>query len=398
VDHARASASAPPHADLSTRLRARQAEIEQAVLARIYAVSDPAAVGDPEYGVGLKEAVGAAIAFAIEGIDVDRRESFSVPERLLTQASAAARHGVSLETVLRRYSAGYTLLGDFLICEAEESALPISRVELKGALRSVSAVFDAILTSVSEAYTREADRRLPSSGRRRVERVRKLLEGEPVDTTELGYQFDDWHLGAVATGTGASHSMRQIAATLDRNLLLIDQDDETVWAWFGGRHGFDPGELDQYLSSAWRGGAVLAIGEPAQGVAGWRLTHKQAMAALPIALRGNQDQVRYVDVALLASILQDDLLATSLHQLYLAPLEQERDGGRVARETLRAYFAAEQNVSSAAAALGVKRHTVTNRLRHIEERLERPLGTCVPELSAVLQLRDLDQHHSLAGS
>ena len=89
--------------------------------------------------------------------------------------------------------------------------------------------------------------------------------------------------------------------------------------------------------------------------------------------------------------LQDDLLATSLHQLYLEPLEGERDGGKVARETLRAYFAAERNVSSAAAALGVNRNTVTSRLRAIEATVGRSLAFCGSELEAALRLAELGE-------
>lgn len=48
----------------------------------------------------------------------------------------------------------------------------------------------------------------------------------------------------------------------------------------------------------------------------------------------------------------------SLGQLYLEPLARERDGGQMARETLRAYFGAERNGASAAPVLGVSRQTV----------------------------------------
>jgi PucR C-terminal helix-turn-helix domain len=43
-----------------------------------------------------------------------------------------------------------------------------------------------------------------------------------------------------------------------------------------------------------------------------------------------------------------------------------------------------------AAILGVSRQTVTNRLRAIEQRLGRPLGTCANELEVSLQLEGLD--------
>jgi DNA-binding PucR family transcriptional regulator len=108
----------------------------------------------------------------------------------------------------------------------------------------------------------------------------------------------------------------------------------------------------------------------------------------PIAERRGQAVVRYADVALLASILRDDLLATSLRQLYLEPLARVKDGGKVGRETLRAYFATERNISSTAAALGVDRRTVTNRIRAVEELFGRPLRDFATELETALLLDD----------
>jgi DNA-binding PucR family transcriptional regulator len=110
-----------------------------------------------------------------------------------------------------------------------------------------------------------------------------------------------------------------------------------------------------------------------------------------VAQRGPQHLVRYADVALLASLLGDDVAATSLQAIYLAPLQVERDGGAVARQTLRAYFAANRNVSATAARLGVKRHTVTNRLRSVESAVGRPLEACASELEAALEIEELEK-------
>ena len=55
---------------------------------------------------------------------VGARREAPVPVALLAQARLAARVGVSLDAVLRRYFAGYTLLGDFLIEEARALGLP----------------------------------------------------------------------------------------------------------------------------------------------------------------------------------------------------------------------------------------------------------------------------------
>jgi DNA-binding PucR family transcriptional regulator len=132
----------------------------------------------------------------------------------------------------------------------------------------------------------------------------------------------------------------------------------------------------------------VTLGEAGEGLSGWRFSHRQAKAALPIAERRGQAVLRYADVALLASILRDDLVTTSLRQLYLEPLERARDSGKVGRETLRAYFAAERNVSSTAAVLGVDRRTVSNRIRAIEELFGRPLKDFATELETALLLDD----------
>ena len=94
--------------------------------------------------------------------------------------------------------------------------------------------------------------------------------------------------------------------------------------------------------------------------------------------------MRYANYALLASMVQDDLLIRSLHQIYLSPLDDERDGGQRLRQTLQAYLAANGQISSTAAKLGVSRKTVSNRLYAAEDRLGKSLGSCGPDLAAAL--------------
>jgi hypothetical protein len=379
-------------AELSARLRERRPEIEQAVLTRAFAVSDanqPVEIEslDPEYLQGLRGAIAAAVDFGLEVIERGEERAPSPPPALLAQARLAARYGVGLDTVLRRYSAGYFLLSDFLVEEAERGGL--RGADLQRLLRAQAAL-DRLLAAVSKEYAREERERPHTSEQRRAERIERLLAGELLDTSDLAYEFECFHLGAIACGPGIGNALRDLATSLDCRLLTACRGDEVLWAWLGARRGPDPEGLRRHARALWPEGATLAIGEPAQDLSGWRLSHRQAKAALPIALRGPDSFVRYADVALLASVLQDDLFATSLRQIYLEPLERERDGGEVARETLRAYFAAGRNVSSAAAALEINRNTVASRLRAVEASIGRPLGSCGPELETALRLGELD--------
>ncbi len=376
-------------ARLTERLQRRRPEIEETILARVYSVSDPTEAGDPEYVAGLRAAVSAAIDYGLSAVSETGRLVAPIPPVLLAQARHAARSGVSLDTVLRRYFAGYTLLGEFVMQEAEAER-QLEAEEIHRLSKAQAVIFDQLVVGVTDAYRHEVEGRLHSVERDQVKRVKGLMAGELVDSAELGYELDGHHLGVVAAGPGASRTTRALATALDRRLLLVSRGEGILWGWLGGHRRLAATEVLQLASRSLPAEVSLAVGESTQGVTGWRLTHRQAVAALPVALRGSHRLVRYADVALLASALQDDVLAASLRDIYLIPLEEGRgDGGTDLRDTLTAYFKAGRNASSAASALGLNRKTVSVRLREIEERIGRSLEECPADLEVALKLRDL---------
>lgn len=379
--------------ELAERLQKRRAEIERNVLTRVYAVSDPTEVGDPAYQEGLRAAVSAAVDFGLAAIQSSERNPPQMPPVLLVQARVAARSGVPLDTVLRRYFAGYVLLGDFLVEEAEGMLVG---EELKRLLRLQGAVFDRLLSAIGEEHARESEGRAATAESHRAQLVRKLVDGERVDVGELAYELEASHLGIVAKGPGATDAIRELTSTLDRRLLVVPQAEGTVWAWLGGRSEIGCKEIAWLTDSRTSPEIHLAIGEPAAGEEGWRLTHRQARAALPIALRRPERKARYADVALLASISQDELLKTSLRRMYLMPIDEQADGGEVTREALRAYFTSGCNISAAAAASGLNRNTIAKRIRAIEEALGRPLASRAAECEVALRIDELDRSSAVA--
>jgi hypothetical protein len=367
------------------QLRGRLPELEAAIATRVHAIADPHEVADPGYLHSLNAALTTALDYALLAIELGERRAPGVPPALLAEARLAARAGVPLDTVLRRYVSGNALLGDFLVEEAERAAIPTA--VLRRLLRRQATLLDRLLAAVSEEHAREAKSWPSSSAERRRECVKSLLAGEQVDHSELDYDLDGHHLALIAKGEGAPEAMRLLAKRLDRRLLAVCREEESIWAcWLGGSRPLDARRALGALGEIPLDRVIVTVGEPGEGLAGWRLSHRQAKAALPIAERRGEAVLHYADVLLLTSILRDDLLATSLHQLYLAPLEAAPDSGKVALETLRAYFAAERNVSSTAAALSVDRRTVTNRIRAIEELFGRPLKDIATELETALRL------------
>ena len=376
---------ADARAVVAARLRERLPEIQGAVATRVYAIADPHEVADPAYVEGLKAALAAAVEYRLAVLEVGERRAPAVPEVLLAQARLDARDGVPLDTVLRRYFAGNSHFGDFLVEEAERAEVPSAT--LRSLLREQATLGDRLLAAVSAEHAREAGTRPSSSAERRREVVKRLLAGELVDHSEVEYDLEGHHLALMAKGPGAEDLMRTLAARLDRRLLIVQREEEAKWAcWLGGRRELAADEALGALREIDPQGAFVTLGEPAEGLPGWRFSHLQAKAALAIAERKGEPIVSYADVAVVASILRDDLVADSLRRIYLEPLAQSRDNGKVARETLRAYFEAERNISSTAAALGVDRRTVRNRLRSIEELLGRSLRGSLADLEIALRL------------
>jgi hypothetical protein len=372
---------------LAARLRERLAGLEAAIATRVYSIEDPRGVADPAYLQGLHAALAAAAEYAVVAVELGDRRAPGPPSALLAQARLAAGNGVALDTVLRRCLAGNALLDDLIVEEAERAEIPSAA--LRRVLASQATLFDRLLAAVSTEHTRTARTRPGTAAERRRECVKSLLAGELVDHSELGYDLEVHHLALVVRGEGGQDLARELAAKLDRSLLAVCREEEPIWAcWLGGRRPLTAERAVRVLEDDAPERVIVAIGEPGEGLAGWRFSHRQAKAALPVAERRGSPVLRYGDAALLASILSDDLIANSLRQLYLAPLERARDGGKVARGTLRAYFETERNVSATAAALGVDRRTVSNRLRAIEALLGRPLPELATDLEIALRLAD----------
>jgi PucR C-terminal helix-turn-helix domain/GGDEF-like domain len=385
----RASRDKEAAVELTARLRARRPEIEQETMDHVLGLSALPESGEPEYLDGLRSAVAAAIDHAISDVEGVEDGRSPVPDELLAQARRAARMKVGLDTVLRRYVAGQNLLSDFFVQEAEGL---VTTAELKRTLRRLAAVMDPVLIAVAAVYKEEADASVGGSQSRRLELVEGLLAGKPLDSQQLGYDLGSHHLGLVASGAGSDDTLRTLAASLDANLLLLNRTSDIYWAWLGRPNLFDVDDVVRRADKLAGPSQTLVIGESAVGLSGWRLSHRQASAGISVASRLAPQVVRYADVAVLSSLIRDDLLKVSLRRIYLEPLDDGYENGAVLRKTLRTYFSAGRNGASTASALGVSRQTITHRLRKVEERIGRPLTASSLELEVALMF---DMSHTI---
>jgi hypothetical protein len=374
-------------AELVDRLRGRSAEIEDAIFNRVRALASPAESEDAEYRAGLRATVAESVDYALTSIERGEESAEAIPPAAAAQARRAARSGVGLDTVLRRYAAGDRLVSEIIMDEAGR----FPNEALRQVLRTQSPHVDRLMASVASEYMAELELMRRSPAQRVAERVKRLLAGDAsFDAEGLDYEFEAWHLGLVVTGARAEVAARTLAAGVSREPLVVKRSDASAWVWLGGREPLDISDVQRYLAAGVLGDVTLAVGEPRWGVDGWRLTHHEAKAAQQVMLRHSQPLTRASSVILLAAVLRDELMARSLRETYLAPLDGQGDSGLVLRETLRAYFAAGFNAATAAAALGIDRHTVQRRLRKVEEALNRLLPSCHAELEVALRLEELD--------
>jgi hypothetical protein len=76
------------------------------------AVSDPVVGEDRAYRAGMREATGEVVGYGLTSIERGPAWDGPVPAAAIAQDRLAARVGVGLGTMLRRYVAGRGELGD----------------------------------------------------------------------------------------------------------------------------------------------------------------------------------------------------------------------------------------------------------------------------------------------
>jgi hypothetical protein len=376
-------------AALVERLRRERPRLEQAIHARIRDVAPGPDDESAEYEAGQYAAIVETVDFTLAGIELGEISEQPIPPATIAQARRAARHGVALDTVLRRY---HTAQGIFVnrVKDDLEHTGPAGDPAALELFVSLQELHNRLTAEVAREYAHEMARGARSIGERRAERVERLLSGASFDTSGLDYAFEKaWHICVIAVGATAEPAVRTLASALNRQLLVVPRSEEIVWAWFGSPRPLSVAEVEAVRLGRSAQGVNLALGEPDHGFEGWRMTFKHAQAALRIAFKAPRPLTRYADVSLLEAVTRDHALALSYVAIHLAPLDDLRVGGLVARETLRAYFQAGHHVDAAARLLNVHRATLRNRIARIEARLGYQLSTRQAELEIALRVEAL---------
>lgn len=377
---------------IAGRFLAGREDLAEAMTERIRAAV--AELGDRDRAE-LWEAVRASCLANIEtglgALAADRRLPDAIPADARQLAALTARLDLPLALLLRTYRVGHQMMWQAWsdAIEAETEADPEARRRaLAIASEYLFEYVDRLATFLTDEYTAERDRFMRSREQRRTQLVRDVLDGADPDPgaalATLDYDLRLEHLALIVSGGEPEAAVRALGQALDApHRLVVSLSAETAWAWLGRTRPF---ALPERLEPA-DGQAVVSLGDPGAGAAGFRRSHREARDAHAVALRrGPGPALRYDDVALEALAGADEDRAAAFAARELRGLDGADARSERLRATLEAYFAAGQNASAAAAVLGVHEHTVSYRLRTVEERLGRPVTARRAELETALRL------------
>jgi hypothetical protein len=315
------------------------------------------------------------------------------PAASVEEARRRAQRGTPLTALLRAYRLGHTVFLDWAFKELarqSDDARMLTAVTMDMS-KIVAGYVDQTSEEIVAAYARERENWLRNRSAVRAARIRDLLSGQRVSVTAteatLGYRLRQYHVGVVCwTGDEAvsaenitrleraiGHVAAQTASGADP--LFLPRDESSAWAWLplGIRDRFDAtaasaADLD--------GDLHVAFGDVVKGVAGFRLTHQQAIAAQAVALAGGSPPrvVTYGEVAPVAMMLGSaDLLRawvlSTLGQLAIDDEHHER-----LRDTLLVFLDTGGSYKATAERLVLHKNTVQYRIHKAEESLGRPVG------------------------
>ena len=376
--------------ELADALEGRSEELVEAMLRRIRTDLDaPRGVDREDLRAASRRSCTAMLAATLAAVRGGGDAPAAAPVESLRTTRVIARAGMSLTDYTHAFRIGHAVLWEAFLGELE------SHDELDAAvrnelLRSVSDLLfryvDGIAEIVSEEYLNERDRVMRTREHQLARLVREILAGGGAATEELGYDLGVHHVGAVAWGDDAEPHLEKLAARLDQPLLCVPVSDDLVWGWFGNAEPPDAAQWRTLVRTEPPAGTSVAIGLPEPGREGFARTHRQASDARRVVLEAAPPVTTYSEVALEAVAGRDEDAAREFLERELRPLLGEDERHRRLRETLRAYFAAAQNASAAAAMLGVHEQTVAYRLRAIEKLLGCPATMRRAELETALRL------------
>lgn len=314
------------------------------------------------------------------------------PPAAVQYARRIAQRGVPVSAMLRAYRLGSSAFIEVLLAEiasdpdADPAAVSLASVTV---LRTTTAYVDTVSELLVAAYEHERETWSQHHSMARASRIGALLDGSDVDVdaTEaaLGYRLRQNHLAVQLwfedVGPGADLMRLErvasaAAAVYGGQHLLVLTDEASASLWLGlPEDAADLGLILAALSAAHRPAPHVALGRPAFGVAGFRASHRQALAARRVAQIAGKDAspiVAFDDVGTVALLCADLDATRAWIADTLGPLAADDENAERLRETVRIFLHLGSSHTAAAEQLNLHKNSVQQRVARAEALRGRP--------------------------
>lgn len=254
---------------------------------------------------------------------------------------------------------------------------------------------DSITHTVMTAYEQELRTSKATFAQTASEYVDRVLDDHDIDQTEFraatGYELDQVHVGGLLwiADTGPAADQTEILTTLALRIgerisssavpLVTAIDRTSVRVWFSRKNSLKPITTDQITATVSTvAGARMALGSPARGAAGFRVTLAQADQITIIPRTSTADGIPVVshsDEAIpVIALTAADIASTQswVHEV-LGKLAVSTESAGRQRATLLAYFQLSGNITETAKQLVMHRNSVKYRLDRAEADLGHPV-------------------------
>jgi DNA-binding PucR family transcriptional regulator len=318
----------PPSAHLSELITAAVeryvAELDGLVdeMASAAIAAAPALASD----AALEESVRASVrAMTLRWVDSERRRPgqpvpVDVPPAAIDVARDLIRHGVDYQHLLTGYRAAQNVGCRRWLLAAAEAAPPEEVVAVADfGLLAIYNWVDGALESINRQIERERGDLMGGVLCRRLETVTLIVDGAPiredVARQRLGYDLSAWHTGMVLWSASADHEQGLLETTARlvalgaglRPPLILPASTTTTWVWMSSDHRLDVGLLREAMAQA-PPEVLGSVGSSRAHMAGFRRTHREAVAARRVAERnpGRERFTAYDDVRIAVLASQDE--------------------------------------------------------------------------------------------
>ena len=328
------------------------------------------------------------------GIPIDRIEP---PTAALEHARRLAQRGTDVDELVRAYRVGHQGVLKLILDEVRAAQLETElgwRVFEEIAASSFTYI-DRVSHQVVTAYQTERDRWLANRNQMRALRVREVLAGGDLDiddtTDHIRYPLHRLHLALIVWCAEKEDgdeldAMERFVADLAAALgarerpLFVASDRITGWAWIpltAGTGDGVVGAIREFVrlrpDSPW-----MTVGNPLDGLPGFRQSHRQAAAARTVAMAPGAPPrpVTAADepgLAVAAQFSSDLDQARSWVCHVLGPLASDTDSDERLRDTLRGFLRNSSSFKASADELHLHVNSVKYRVQRAIERRGQPI-------------------------